>query len=404
MRILLHDFGGYPFPIELSRELANRGHDVMHAYCGSIKTTPGGDHKGTPEDPKSLTVRPVLLREPLNKYSFFKRWRQENEYGRLIANVVTEFQPDVVVSANTPLDAQARLQKLCRSNSIPFVFWLQDILSIATDRLLRKKLSLPGALIGKHYLKMESRLLRQSDRVVLITEDFRPLMHQWNVNDDRMSVIENWAPLHQLPVVPKENDWSIENDLSDKSCVVYTGTLGMKHNPNLLLQLAIALKDRRDARVVVVSEGLGAKWLKEQCDEHGLKNLMIYGFGPFEQVPKVMGTADVLVAVLESDAGVFSVPSKVLAYLCAGKALSLAMPLENLASRIVQRHQAGRVVEPDDLAGFVQQTIQLLDEPNRRDDLGRSARLYAEKVFDIEKITDAFSADLEHAISSCKSS
>ena len=32
MKILIHDFAGHPFQMTLSRELANRGHDITHAY------------------------------------------------------------------------------------------------------------------------------------------------------------------------------------------------------------------------------------------------------------------------------------------------------------------------------------------------------------------------------------
>ena len=33
MRILVHDYSGHPFQVELSRELARRGHEVTHSYC-----------------------------------------------------------------------------------------------------------------------------------------------------------------------------------------------------------------------------------------------------------------------------------------------------------------------------------------------------------------------------------
>ena len=42
MRILVHDYAGHPFQVQLSRELARRGHDVLHLYCSSTHT-PRGD-------------------------------------------------------------------------------------------------------------------------------------------------------------------------------------------------------------------------------------------------------------------------------------------------------------------------------------------------------------------------
>jgi len=31
MRLLIHDYAGHPFQVQLSRELARRGHSVTHA-------------------------------------------------------------------------------------------------------------------------------------------------------------------------------------------------------------------------------------------------------------------------------------------------------------------------------------------------------------------------------------
>ena len=76
---------------------------------------------------------------------------------------------------------------------IPFVFWLQDVIGVATHRLLRRKIPLVGEVVGRHYLALEARLLRRSDAVVSITDDFRPLLRRWRVDDARISTIENWT-------------------------------------------------------------------------------------------------------------------------------------------------------------------------------------------------------------------
>ena len=33
MKIAIHDYVGHPFQVHLSRNLAQRGHDVFHIYC-----------------------------------------------------------------------------------------------------------------------------------------------------------------------------------------------------------------------------------------------------------------------------------------------------------------------------------------------------------------------------------
>ena len=164
----------------------------------------------------------------------------------------------------------------------------------------------------------------------------------------------------------------------------------MKHNPEILLRLALHVRDRPDVCVVVVSQGLGADWLRQRKDELALENLMVLPFAPFEDLPDVLATADVLLAVLEPDAGVFSVPSKVLAYLCAARPVVLAVPPENLAARLVRDHEAGLVVPPSDTDGFAEAVVALADDPARRHRLGGNARAYAEETFRIEPIADAF--------------
>lgn len=400
MKILIHDFGGYPFPIELSRELAARGHEVIHAFCGSINTTPTGELAPRDNDPPTLTIECLELPEPLNKYSFVKRFRQENQFGRIVTETTLRHQPDVVLSANAPLDTQRILKRACDNNGIPFVFWLQDVIGIATKSVLSRKLPVIGKWIGQHYLRMEKRMLRESDLVILITEDFEPLMTDWGIEKSKTMVLENWAPLGNLSPRPKQNPWSIQHGLQDKLCFLYAGTMGMKHNPNLLLELAKQFRDRDDVVVMIVSCGMGADYLRAQAEQHNLPNLRVLDFQPFDQVPDMMGAADVMITVLEAEASVFSVPSKVLAYLCAGKALLLAVPLENLAARIVSEHNAGLVGPPDDIEAFVRAAVVLSKDAKRRDTMGTAARAYAEASFDIIKIADRVESRLEKMLAS----
>jgi glycosyltransferase involved in cell wall biosynthesis len=104
----------------------------------------------------------------------------------------------------------------------------------------------------------------------------------------------------------------------------------------------------------------------------------------------VFASADVLVAILEPDAGVFCVPSKVLSYLCAERPVLAAIPRENLAARIVASTRSGLVAEPADAAGFLRAAERLCDSPKLRARCGRRARRYAEERFDFDRICSQF--------------
>jgi glycosyltransferase involved in cell wall biosynthesis len=193
-----------------------------------------------------------------------------------------------------------------------------------------------------------------------------------------------------MPLRPRENDWSRAQQFGPKMRFIYTGTLAMKHNPALLLELARTLQQKSLGELVVVSEGPGVEWLAQEAARQNIKTLKRLGFQPFEALPDVLGSADILVAILEPDAGVFCVPSKVLTYLCAGRPVLLAVPKENLVSRIIENEHAGLGVDPTDIAAFSAAAQLLCDSPDFREQAGRAARHYAEQNFDIERITDRF--------------
>src|SRR3974390_3494850 len=125
--------------------------------------------------------------------------------------------------------------------------------------------------------------------------------------------------------------------------------------------------------------------------------MRVLPFQPFSSYSQVLGSADILLSMIEPAAGIFSVPSKVLSYFCAGRALVLSAPKENLAARTVVEVGAGRCVDPCDHEAFCSAVINYLDNPERSLADGRKGRTYAENTFAIKAITDRFEAVLNDA-------
>lgn len=389
MRVLIHDFGAYAFPVTLSQTLQDRGYEVGHAYCDSLITTPHNVY----EDASGFTLLPIQISRPLNKYNLVQRWIQEREYGRVAARVILKFKPDIVISANAPLSAQGCILRSCNQNSIPFVFWLQDLIGLATLRVLKKKLPFFSPVIGRYFQSLEGHLLRKSDAVISITEDFSSALQKFRVRSERCYVIENWGTLDRFDGNP--STWAQKNELHKRPILLYAGTLSMKHNPAILLHLAQWLGNR--AQIVVVSQGAGADWLEKMMVEHHLTNLTILPYQEVHQLPAMYASAQLLLVLLTEDAGQFSVPSKVLTCLCSGRPILAAIPKENLAARIIRDSGAGFVTDPNDSIGFAQKAQHLLDEPELCQTMGKNAQKWADEKFDLGKITDQFEHVLEQA-------
>ncbi|HEY8545694.1 MAG TPA: glycosyltransferase family 4 protein [Acidimicrobiales bacterium] len=394
--MLLHDFAGHAFPMDLTRALGRRGHTVLHTYCESYR---GGKGRFDLEpDDGDISVVSLHTNGTFAKYSPLKRLNQEIAYGRRFTALAEDFGPDVVVVCNMPIVVQRVIASWCRKQGVPWVFWLQDLYSVAIRATAAQRLGKPaGHVVGFGSESLERSLARQAAAVVPITEDFLPLLDRWGVERERCTVIENWAPLHDLPERPRDNAWRAAQGIpEDRFVFLYSGTLGLKHRPELLYELAA--QHTADADVVVISEGMGEAKLREMLAARPLPNLRVLPFQPFEQFPDILGAADSLVALLEPSAGTFSVPSKVLSYLCAGRPILAAIPAENLAARTIERSGAGLVVSPTDVEGFLLAAKEIRNDSRLRQVAGRCARAYAEATFDTDVVADRFIDVLDGAL------
>ena len=387
-RILVQDYGGYAFPVQLSKALARRGYDVRHVFAGS-NNMPNKPTEASQSDPIGYCVRSIETKHPLEKYNLIQRWFQEREYGQLVCDEVDSFLPDVVLSANMPLDAQKKLLRHCKKKGIRFIYWLQDLISVAANSILDQKLPVAGRLIGAYYTQLEFKLLAESDRIVAISPDFQRFLNAAAIPNEKVTIIPNWAELSQY-TIPKDNPWSRANGCADKFCFTYTGTLGYKHKPEILLALALHFMDDPNVVVKVISIGPGASWLLAEQERLGLKNLQVIPYVAGEEYPLVLAASDVLVAILSEDASKYSVPSKVNTYLAAGKPLLLAMPPENRSARIVAECKSGFLVDAGDKNGFIQKAEALKKDRALRLEMGKNGQLFAEVNFEIEAIADKF--------------
>ncbi len=383
-RVLVVDFAGHPFQAELSRAIAQRDHTVLHVYAGHV-----GGPKGRIE--RSLHDSPALQFKSIgsgrqDKASLLSRFRIGVNFGLALRREIGRFRPDSILVANVPPEAL-----VCAGFGSPgmrWVWWVQDLFGPASSRILGRRSRILGRAAAVGYGGLEKWVARRADAIVVIAEDFlRYLPAQAR---DKVTVIHNWAPLDELPVRARENPWATSQDLAGGFNFLYAGTLALKHNPKLLVELAEALRETPGARVVVVSEGPGADAVRVMAAERSLHNLRVLGFQAYDLLPDVLASGDVLIALLETDAGVFSVPSKVLSYLCAMRPILASIPQGNLASELLRHSNAGIAVDASDGVAFVRAALVIMGDPPLAARYGAAGRAFAERHFHIQGIADRF--------------
>ena len=252
--VLVHDFAGHPFQVQLARRLARNGDQVVHAYCPSVQTPQGavGGSDG------SFTSRPVDLGRSFSKYSTIRRFVDEIDYGVRLGRLIVELRPRVVISANTPLLAAAMVHLVLAVHADP-----GGVLAAGRlQRCARNSTCARGPVRSDRCSGRSScgSSACSPDRVTMswssATTSCRSCA-EWGVRADRVTVIENWAPLDELEVRSRPNPWSQRHGIGDEVVLLYAGTLGLKHDPSMLLELAAAFRrpSRRSRRRRVRGKG-----------------------------------------------------------------------------------------------------------------------------------------------------
>ncbi len=174
-------------------------------------------------------------------------------------------------------------------------------------------------------------------------------------------------------------------ELLDKHfCVVFAGNLGTAQALDTLVQAAIHLRTDPQIRLVLVGSGSRLDWLKAQQQTHGLDNLVLPGRFPTEVMPQIFeGSSALLVSLNDEEAFAQTIPSKIQAYLAAGRPIIASMNGEG--ARVVCEAGAG-------LASPAEQVLPLVANirsmkalgANDRAEMGRSGRQYFEANFEMD--------------------
>lgn len=401
MRILIHDYSGHPPQIRIGRELSSLGHEVFYLYA-KTNQTPNGNLTEETSKENIFNIAGVEASTPLQKYNYLRRQLQEIAYSKPLIEAVGEVDPDVVVCSDTPLFPLNALRSYCLSKHIPFILWMMDVQSSSIRNWACRHFPLLGSLVGLAVTKFEEYIVRKSDYVVLASEDFWKTVSQWKASPDHLRVLPLWAPLDEISVRPKENEWARLHGLLHTTNVIYAGTLGLSHSAHYFIEMAKVFAHRSDVKIVVITEGPSALYLMNKKKVERLENLLVLPYQDYHTLPDVFGTADILTAVLNNEAADHSAPGKVLSHLCAGKPQLAIMPRRNVMSRIVLESGGGLVTDPLNVDAVLSAAGRLINDPETRREMGRSARSYAERKFDIRRIGREFESIVTQPFASGK--
>ena len=171
--------------------------------------------------------------------------------------------------------------------------------------------------------------------------------------------------------------------LEQHFCVVFAGNLGTAQALDTLVQAAVHLRDEPRIRLVLVGSGSRLAWLKAQQQALGLDNLVLPGRFPMEAMPQIFARASALLVSLNDErAFAQTIPSKIQAYLAAGRPILASMNGEG--ARVVREARAGLASPAEQVLPLVANicSLKALDA-SEREAMGASGRAYFDANFEM---------------------
>jgi glycosyltransferase involved in cell wall biosynthesis len=277
-------------------------------------------------------------------------------------------------------------------HTCPKVLWVQDLwpesLS-ATGYVKNAKVLKAVEYVVRFIYRRMDLLLVQSEAFIVPVSAFAggtPVRYHPNAVDDSFST-------PATGVVPSVA--GLDNGFS----VLFAGNIGRAQAVDVIIEAATLLRDESDIHFVVMGEGSMHAWMIEQQAERQLLNLHLPGRFPVENMPAFMQKASVLLVTLsDEDILRLTVPSKVQAYLAAGRPIIACLNGEG--ARLVAKAEAGLTVQAQDAKGLAAAVLRLYRmAPEERAAMGRRGSEFHVKNFSHDMLVDRLIGVLDFTVS-----
>ena len=126
-----------------------------------------------------------------------------------------------------------------------------------------------------------------------------------------------------------------------------------------------------------------------------LDNVRFFPVQPLEHLPLMLAAGDIHLVVQRREAADLVMPSKLTNILAAGRPSIVTADPDTALYEVMNKHDCGITTAPDSLAELVTGIVELAEDSELRERLGRNARRYAESYLDKNKILLEFESKLQ---------
>jgi glycosyltransferase involved in cell wall biosynthesis len=248
---------------------------------------------------------------------------------------------------------------------------------------------------------LERFLYARATHILVNSPAYREYMIAKGVPENKVTYIAYGADADMFHPGVDGSSIRAELGLQDKFVVLYAGALGQANDIDTILRAAQRLSHRENEsfsnssvnsvaekadeadriRFVLFGDGKERARLQSEAERMKLSNVIFAGVRPKKDMPQVVASADVCLAILQ-DIPMFrtTYPNKVFDYMAAGRATALV--IDGVSRELIESSNGGVYVQPGDDAMLAEKILELSKDSKRVQGMGQSARDYLVKNLD----------------------
>ncbi len=302
------------------------------------------------------------------------------------------WRPDVVIVIAPPLFSAPAAwvsARLCGAET------LLRVLDFEVDAAMDLGMLGKGG-VRNFFYAVETFLMRGATETTTLTEPMRRRIINKGVPEARTWLSPDWSDLDL--VRPMEPDDDIRREFGagpGDILVMHAGNMGEKQGLEIALDAAEKLRGRAGIKFALVGGGAARERLESYAKERDLENARFFPVQPLERLPLMLAASDIQLVIQKKEAADLVMPSRLTNILAAGRPCVATADPDTALYEVLDEHGCGINTPPGDVEALVSNILELAGDEERRESLGRNARLYADSHLDKETLLSNFEGNLK---------
>lgn len=392
MRVMLLTSEGFDTPNSINHLLITLAEDILRDGFNLLllSSHKSGEYSDTPAKliQYSRLTHIVIDRATIDKNNFVKRYLDEVKF------VFTSFKKwysfrkiiDIVILQSNPLSFLHAILLRCFVKK-PIILNLYDVFPghAASIGVIRNR------MIYSFLNTVQKILYALCSKIVVMSEDMKKIMIKEKVNQDKITVINNWYDDEVFAIIPRSKNRFMQkyNLSADYFYVQFAGLLGYVFDDQTFLNVADRLKEHPKIRFLLVGDGNQKERILGEIETRGINNIIYFPWQPLDIINDVYNACDIGFIPLKDGVIGNGIPSKACQLMALKKVIVNSVE-ESEYTKLFSINEMGVNVTSKDPNEISKVIIMLSQKPEIYRMLGENAQCFAREHYSRSENTKKF--------------